>query len=73
VLLDLNMPIMNGLDFLAAAKGDAQLAKVPIIIVTTEGSDAQTKRGMEAGAGAYLTKPFDGPRLLEVIARLEPR
>jgi two-component system, chemotaxis family, chemotaxis protein CheY len=71
VLLDLNMPVMNGLEFLAVAKADAQLAKVPVIIVTTEGSEAQTRRGLEAGAIAYLTKPFDGTRLANVIARLE--
>ncbi|HEX4382312.1 MAG TPA: response regulator [Myxococcales bacterium] len=71
VLLDLNMPIMNGLEFLTVAKADPQLAKVPVIIVTTEGSDAQTKRGLEAGANAYLTKPFDATRLAHVIGSLE--
>jgi two-component system chemotaxis response regulator CheY len=71
ILLDLNMPIMNGLEFLAVAKAEPQLAKVPVIIVTTEGSDAQTKRGLAAGASAYLTKPFDGTRLAHVIAKLE--
>jgi two-component system chemotaxis response regulator CheY len=70
VLLDLNMPVMNGLEFLAAAKADAQLSQVPVIIVTTEGSDTQTERGMAAGAAAYLTKPFDGTRLLSVIDKL---
>src|SRR6201986_2345125 len=71
VLLDLNMPIMNGLEFLAVAKADPQLAKVPGIIVTAEGSDAQTSRGLEAGPNAYLTKPFDATRLAQVIGSLE--
>jgi CheY-like chemotaxis protein len=70
VLLDLNMPVMNGLEFLKEAKADAVLANVPVIIVTTEGTDAQTQRGMQAGAAAYLTKPFDGPRLLSLIDKL---
>jgi CheY-like chemotaxis protein len=71
VLLDLNMPIMNGLQFLAVARAEPPLAKVPIIIVTTEGSEAQTKRGLDAGANAYLTKPFDGTRLAHAIDKLE--
>ena len=71
VLLDINMPIMTGIEFLGQARSDEQIKKVPIIIVTTEGSDAQTQRGMDAGATAYLTKPFDGTKLLQVITQLE--
>jgi two-component system chemotaxis response regulator CheY len=71
VLLDLNMPVMSGLEFLAEAKADARISKVPVIIVTTEGSEAQTQRGLDAGANAYLTKPFDGTRLFQVISQLE--
>jgi two-component system, chemotaxis family, chemotaxis protein CheY len=71
VLLDINMPVMTGLEFLAQARSDEQIKNVPIIIVTTEGSEAQTQRGMQAGATAYLTKPFDGTKLLQVITQLE--
>jgi two-component system chemotaxis response regulator CheY len=71
VLLDINMPVMTGLEFLAQARSDEQIKNVPIIIVTTEGSESQTQRGMEAGATAYLTKPFDGTKLLQVITQLE--
>jgi two-component system chemotaxis response regulator CheY len=71
VLLDLNMPVMTGLEFLAEAKADAAICKVPVIIVTTEGSEEQTQRGMDAGASSYLTKPFDGARLFQVISQLE--
>jgi two-component system, chemotaxis family, chemotaxis protein CheY len=71
VLLDINMPIMTGIEFLGHARSDEQIKKVPIIIVTTEGSDSQTQRGMDAGATAYLTKPFDGTKLMQVITQLE--
>jgi two-component system chemotaxis response regulator CheY len=71
VLLDVNMPVMTGLEFLAQARADEKIKHVAIIIVTTEGSDAQTQRGMEAGATAYLTKPFDGTKLMQVITQLE--
>jgi two-component system, chemotaxis family, chemotaxis protein CheY len=70
ILLDLNMPNLNGLQFLAIAKADPQLAKVPVIIVTTEGSEEQTQAGLKAGASAYLSKPFDAARLLAVVAGL---
>jgi two-component system chemotaxis response regulator CheY len=71
VLLDVNMPVMTGLEFLAQAWADEKIKHVAIIIVATEGSDAQTQRGMEAGATAYLTKPFDGTKLMQVITQLE--
>ena len=50
VLLDLNMPIMNGLQFLAVTRAEPLLAKVPIIIVTTEGSEAQTRSAVSTPA-----------------------
>ncbi|HEX2254668.1 MAG TPA: response regulator [Thermoanaerobaculia bacterium] len=67
VLLDINMPVMNGLEFLEHAKGDAELATVPVIIVSTEGREEDTRRGLEAGAAAYIKKPFRNDELLKVV------
>src|SRR5207253_1377417 len=58
VLLDMNMPKMNGLELLEAMKADKEMKKIPVVLVTTEGSDEQTQRGLEAGAAAYVKKPF---------------
>jgi two-component system chemotaxis response regulator CheY len=70
VLLDLNMPNMDGLAFLAAMKGDAAIRQVPVVIVSTEGRDEDTQRGLAAGAVAYIRKPFRKEEILEVIARV---
>src|SRR5207237_8645086 len=45
ILLDINMPRMNGLEFLAAAKANPEFAKIPVVIITTEGTEDDTQRG----------------------------
>ena len=71
VLLDINMPTMNGLEFLAEMKADPALAGVPVIIISTVGREEDTARGLEAGASAYIKKPFAREEILDVITRLE--
>jgi two-component system, chemotaxis family, chemotaxis protein CheY len=73
VLLDVNMPNMNGLEFLAQLRADGARADLPVIIISTEGRDEDTVRGMEAGATAYIKKPFHSEEILDVIARLETK
>lgn len=72
ILLDVNMPKMNGLEFLGRLRGSAAMASIPVIIISTEGKDEDRQRGVEAGATAYLTKPFRNEALLDTIARLLP-
>ncbi|HEV2931486.1 MAG TPA: response regulator [Propionibacteriaceae bacterium] len=69
ILLDLNMPNMNGLEFLAALRAEGN--HTPVVIISTEGREEDTARGLEAGAAAYLKKPFRSDEILDVIARLE--
>jgi two-component system chemotaxis response regulator CheY len=71
VLLDINMPNMNGLEFLAQIRPDEKHKDLRVIIISTEGRDEDTQRGMEAGASAYIKKPFHSEDILEVISRLE--
>ena len=73
VLLDVNMPNMNGLEFLAELRSDGSRALLPVIIISTEGREQDTARGMEAGATAYIKKPFHSEEILDVIARLETK
>jgi two-component system chemotaxis response regulator CheY len=73
VLLDVNMPNMNGLEFLAQLRSDGTRAELPVIIISTEGREEDTIRGMEAGATAYIKKPFHTEEILAVIARLETK
>ncbi len=73
VLLDINMPNMNGLEFLAEVRSDAARADLQVIIISTEGREEDTARGIEAGATAYIKKPFHSEEILEVISRLEKK
>src|SRR5258708_40241461 len=70
ILLDVNMPRMNGLEFLAVVKADEGLKSIPVVIITTEGTEDDTQRGIKAGAAAYVKKPFRNEELLGVINRL---
>ncbi len=70
ILLDINMPRMNGLEFLGAIKKDPELARIPVVIITTEGTEDDTRRGLEAGAAAYVKKPFRNEEVVGVIHRL---
>ena len=73
VLLDINMPNMNGLEFLAELRSDSARDDVSVIIISTEGREEDTARGMEAGATAYIKKPFRNEEILDVISRLEKK
>lgn len=71
VLLDVNMPNMNGLEFLAQVRGERPPDDLAVIIISTEGREEDTARGLEAGASAYIKKPFQTEEILDVIARLQ--
>jgi two-component system, chemotaxis family, chemotaxis protein CheY len=58
VLVDWNMPVMNGLDFVRAVRTDAKYRKLPIMMVTTETESSQMGKALAAGANEYVTKPF---------------
>jgi two-component system, chemotaxis family, chemotaxis protein CheY len=73
VLLDVNMPNMNGLEFLAQLRAERTWADLPVIIISTVGRDEDAARGLEAGAVAYIKKPFNSEEILDVIARLQTK
>jgi two-component system chemotaxis response regulator CheY len=70
VVLDINMPVMDGLEFLEHFRGDRKTAPARVVIVTTEGREDDFKRGLEAGASAYLKKPFTPEALIDVLQGL---
>ena len=59
VLLDWNMPEMNGMETLQAIKADPRFSAIPVMMVTTEGEKKNVVRAIQAGAKHYLTKPFN--------------
>jgi two-component system, chemotaxis family, chemotaxis protein CheY len=67
VILDINMPVMDGLEFLSHFRGDQKQTPARVIIVTTEGKDDDYKRGLQAGASAYLRKPFTPQSLAQLL------
>ena len=73
VLLDVNMPNMNGLEFLAELRAVPAWADLPVIIISTVGRDEDAARGIEAGATAYIKKPFHTEEILDLIGRLETK
>ena len=68
VLLDLNMPEMNGLEFLERRRADNLHPQIPVVLVTTEGTPEDEVRGRAAGAWDYLRKPFQ-PADVERLAQ----
>ena len=58
VLCDWNMPVMNGFDMVCKVRADNRFEKTRIVMVTTETEAAQMSRALEAGANAYVMKPF---------------
>jgi len=70
VLCDLNMPRMNGLEFLETLKGDAAGPPVPVVILTTDGSSELIARAKRAGAKGWIVKPFQPDLLLASVRRI---
>lgn len=71
IFLDINMPVMNGLEFLEEVKKDSAKAEIPVVIISTEGREEDTQRGLEAGAVAYIKKPFQNEQILNVISQIQ--
>jgi two-component system, chemotaxis family, chemotaxis protein CheY len=70
IILDINMPVMSGLEFLRHAKQHALFASIPVIIASTEGKEQDTLRGLQAGARGYIIKPFRPDDLYALIDRI---
>jgi CheY-like chemotaxis protein len=70
IICDVNMPHMDGFEFVAALKADATLPRIPVIFLTSyeEGDD----RGHELGVVGYITKPVRADRLLALVAQHVP-
>jgi len=70
VLTDYNMPAMNGLELLVEMKRDELLMSIPVIMVTTEGSEQRIKEVMEEGAAEYIKKPFTPEEIRSKLNRI---
>jgi len=70
ILVDWNMPEMNGLDFVKAVRAHESHKAIPLIMVTTETEIEQMTKALEAGANEYLMKPFHKEALVEKLTML---
>ncbi len=70
VLLDLNMPKMDGREALAEMKSDPNLRRIPVVILTTSKAEADMVKGYDLGAASYISKPVTFDALVELMRTL---
>jgi CheY-like chemotaxis protein len=71
VLLDLNLPRMDGRQVLEAIKSDPELASIPVVVLTTSEAEDDVLRSYSLHANAYVTKPVDFERFIDVVRRID--
>ena len=69
-LIDINMPVMDGLKLISLMRGEETLKDIPIVVITTEGAAEDRERALNLGANEYLTKPIQANRVLAVARAL---
>jgi two-component system chemotaxis response regulator CheY len=70
VLLDVNMPIRDGIDVIRALRAEPQYRNTPILMLTTESSADRKREGKTAGATGWIVKPFDPAQLIATVHRV---
>jgi CheY-like chemotaxis protein len=71
ILLDLNMPIMSGIEFLREAKHDAALRPIPVVVLTTSAEQHDKLSSFELGVAGYMAKPVDYRAFVEVMRQID--
>ncbi len=71
ILLDLNLPRMDGREVLATVKSDAAYRHIPIVVLTTSEAEEDILRSYDLHANAYVTKPVDFDRFVEIVRKVE--
>jgi CheY-like chemotaxis protein len=71
VLLDLNLPRLDGREVLARIKADPDLRRIPVVVLTTSSSDEDIVRSYDLHANAYVTKPVDFDQFMSVVRQID--
>ncbi|HET9610757.1 MAG TPA: response regulator [Acidimicrobiales bacterium] len=71
ILLDLNLPRRDGRQVLADVKGDTDLRRIPVVVLTTSEAEEDVLRSYDLHANAYVTKPVDFDRFVEVVRQID--
>ena len=69
-LIDINMPVMDGLKLISLMREEDSLKEIPIVVITTEGAQEDRERALKLGANEYLTKPIQANRVLSLARDL---
>ncbi|MBJ7310462.1 response regulator [Rugamonas sp. CCM 8940] len=71
ILLDLNMPVMNGIEFLQLVKADPELRRIPVIVLTTSEEQQDKVSSFNLGVAGYMAKPVDYRRFVEMMRSID--
>lgn len=71
ILLDLNLPRMDGRELLAEIRADPKLTRIPVVVLTTSEAETDIVRSYELHANAYVTKPVDLQRFMHVVREID--
>ena len=71
ILLDLNLPRVDGREVLQEIKADPELRRIPVVVLTTSGADEDIVRSYQLHANAYVTKPVDFERFIAVVRQID--
>ncbi|HZB78171.1 MAG TPA: response regulator [Solirubrobacteraceae bacterium] len=71
ILLDLNLPRKDGREVLAEIKGDGDLRQIPVVVLTTSKAEEDVLRSYKLHANAYVTKPVDFDRFIDVVRQID--
>lgn len=71
ILLDLNMPVMNGIEFLRVIKADEQLRRLPVIVLTTSEEQQDKVNSFSMSVAGYMAKPVDYRQFVEVMRSID--
>ena len=68
IITDINMPDINGLELISYVRNNPAYNQVPLIIISTEGSEKDREKGLSLGANEYLVKPFNPAQLIKLVS-----
>jgi two-component system chemotaxis response regulator CheY len=70
LLTDINMPVLDGLKLISLVRQGGAHQQIPVVVITTEGAEADRRRAMALGATAFLVKPVQAPQVVETVKGL---
>jgi CheY-like chemotaxis protein len=71
ILLDLNMPRMNGIEFLQKVKSDNALKRIPVVVLTTSEAEQDKLESFDLSVAGYIVKPVDYKRFVEIVRTID--